>query len=250
MRKIVVTFCRRAAFLCLAAAVLNLHPATVLGVSAGASMPPSGELTTIGRVMVDGAPGVSGQTFFPGSTCVVTAGSRSILTLSNLSRLKLSAETTLKLDFSDDNTTGVLEGGRLAVFVPSGVAARFLTENATVVSDSRQPATFSVEIEPSGETTVSVEAGQVEMGIGNRTRLVGAGQILSTPDGLQPLPNPRQHLSKGKKVVAGLGIALLGAIIAIMFTKSRDRIDPIDFGGCAQSLSPTNEPPRPCRPQL
>ncbi|HYY57956.1 MAG TPA: hypothetical protein VE842_11535 [Pyrinomonadaceae bacterium] len=212
-------------------------------------MPPSGELTTLGRVMVDGAPGVSGQTFFPGSTCVVTAASRSILTLSNLSRLKLSAETTLKLDFTDDKVTGMIEGGQLAVFVPSGVAARFMTTDATVVSDSRQPATFSVEIGRGGETTVSVEAGQVEMNVGNRTQLVSAGQILSTPGGSQPLPTPRQQFSKGKKIAAGIGIALLGAVIAIMLTGSPDRIDRTDFGGCVISLSPTNEP-LTCRPQL
>lgn len=242
MRKIAVSFCRRTALFCLAVAVMNLHPAAVLGASSGTPVPAAGVLSVSGHVLVDGTPGLSGQTCFSGSTFVVAERSRSTLTLRNRGSVELSAETTLKLDFSDESATGALDGGRLRVFVPAGVAARFTTADATVHSDSGQPALFSVEIERGGATTVSVELGQVEMSAGKRTEVVSAGQFLSTNGGSQPLPSPR--FSGKQKVILGIGFGLLGAVAAIIFT--RKPAERLDFGGCVVTGSPGGDPDPDC----
>ncbi len=243
MRKIAVSFCRRTALLCLAVAVMNLHPAAVLGASSGTPVPAAGVLSVSGSVLVDGTPGLSGQTCFSGSTFVVAERSRSTLMLRNRGRVELSPETTLKLDFSDESATGALDAGRLRVFVPAGVAARFTTANAAVRSDSGQPALFSVEIERGGATTVSVELGQVEMSAGKRTEVVSAGQFLSTNGGSQPLPSPRQRFSGNQKVILGIGLGLLGAVIAIIFTRKPAELD---FGGCVVVPSPGGDPDPEC----
>src|ERR1044072_2790720 len=102
MRKILVSFSRWASILCLALAVINLHSAAALGSSVVVSVRPTGELILGGSVDVDGASAVSGQTIFPGSTFRSGANSPSMLNLHNHSRLEMSAETVLKLDFADD----------------------------------------------------------------------------------------------------------------------------------------------------
>jgi hypothetical protein len=241
MRKIAVSFGRRAAVLCLATAVVNLHLAAALGAPTGASVPPTAELGVRGRVLVDGTPGLSGQTCFSGSTFAVAARSGSTLALRNRARIELSAETTLKLDFSGDGLAGVLEGGRLRVFVPAGVAARFSTAGAVVRSDPSQPALFSLQAERGGGTVLSVDTGRAELSVGDQTRLVGAGQLLSTAGGSQPLPAAGLHLSGKQKVTLGVGFGLLGVVAAIIFTRKHAPPAPLDFGGCVIVLSPGAE---------
>ena len=239
MRKITVSFCRRAALFCLAAAVVNLQLAVVLGASTASSVPSAGVLGVSGRVLVDGTLGLWGETCFSGSTFAVAARSRSTLALRNRARVELSDETTLKLDFSDEGVAGALAGGRLRVFVPAGVAASFTTDGAVVRSDSSQPALFSVQVEQGRGTVLSVELGQVELRAGGRTMLVGAGQLLSTAGGSQPLPG--QRLSGGQKVTLGVGFGLLGVVAAIIFTRKHVPPTPLDFGGCIITLSPGAE---------
>ncbi len=243
MRKNAVSFCRRAALLCLAVAVMNLHTAAVFGATSGTPLPAAGELSVRGHVLVDGTPGLSGQTCFSGSTFVVASRSRSTLTLRNRGRVEMAAETTLKLDFSDESATGALDSGRLRAYVPAGVAARFVTAGPTVRSDSSQPALFSIETERGGATTVSVELGQLEMSAGGRTQVVGAGQILSISGGSQPLPSPQQRFSGNQKLIMGIGIGLLGAVIAVIFTRKAPELD---FGGCVVSGSPGGDPDPGC----
>ena len=62
---------------------MNLHAAAAPGASSAARVPPAAELSVGGHVTVDGAPGLSGQTCFSGSTFVVAARSRSVLALPN-----------------------------------------------------------------------------------------------------------------------------------------------------------------------
>ncbi|HJU53162.1 MAG TPA: hypothetical protein VJ715_01275 [Pyrinomonadaceae bacterium] len=229
---------------CLAVAVMNLHPAAVLGASSGTPVPAAGVLSVSGSVLVDGTPGLSGQTCFSGSTFAVAERSRSTLTLHNRGRVELSAETTLKLDFNDESATGTLDGGRLRVFVPTGVAARFTAADAAVRSDSGQPALFTIETERGGATTVSVELGQVEMSDGKRTEAISAGQLLSTNGGSQPLPSPRQSLSGKQIATLGIGFGLLGAVAAIIFT--RKPAERLDFGGCVIVPSGLTDPVPEC----
>jgi hypothetical protein len=244
MRKAIILFCRRASLLCLAAAVMNLHAAAAPGAFVAARVPPAAELSVSGRVMVDGSPGLSGQTCFSGSTFVVAARSRSALALLNRARIELSEETTLKLDFSGESVAGALEVGRLRVFVPAGVEARFTAAAAAFRSDPGQPALFSIQFGESGAPTVHVELGQVEMNVGGRTEAAGAGQFLSADSGARPLPAPGLSLSRGKKIGLAVGFGLLGTMLAMILTD--DHHLGVVHGGCVITLSPVDGPPPPC----
>jgi hypothetical protein len=232
MPKIFVSLLRRAAIFCFALAVFNLPSATVLGADERTETIPTGELTIAGGAHVDDVPAISGQTVFNGSTFRVAAASHSTITLGNHTRLELSAETILKLDFSKDQVAGVLKAGRVRVFAPAGVRARLITEDATTLTDSRQPSVFSVESGRDGGTTISVETGQVEMSEGNRRQLVCAGEFLSTAAvSSDTVVNARQHMSGGTKAGLALGIAGVIAIITLIFT-GRSKEESLSFGGC------------------
>lgn len=242
MRNIIVSLSRRAALFYLALAVFSLHTATVFCADAATKATPAGELSVAGVVYIDDAPAVSGQTFFPGNNFRVAAASRSTLMLGNHGRLELYEETAIKLDFSDIQMTGALEAGRLRVFAPAGVTARFVTADATLLADARQPAVFSVERE-SNRTTVSVETGRVEMSFDNRTQLVSEGQSLSTARVSETTAGGGQRLSGGTKAGLTLGIAGVIAIITLLFT-GRSNQETLNFGGCIPAsfgASPMNE---------
>jgi hypothetical protein len=242
MPKIIISINRRAAVLCLALAVLNLHVATVIGADAKTELPPAGEITLAGRVMVDDAPAISGQTLFSGSTIVVAPASHSTLSLGNHGRLELSAVTALKLDFSDHQVTVTLKAGRLRLFAPAGVKARLTSADTSVLADSRQPALFNVETGRNGETTVFVEEGQVEMNLRARTQLVTAGYSLSTSGDSPTLVKQRHHASslKGDGLLAGIGGML--STLSIMLARSGNQGRPaadLNFGGTVTVLSLT-----------
>jgi hypothetical protein len=245
MRKILVSFRRWAAILCLALAVINLHSATVLGSSIVASVPPTGELTLAGSVHVDGAPSVSGQTFFTGSTIAVAAASHSTLVLSSHGRLELSAETILKLDFTNDQIKGALKSGRLRIYAPAGVNARLMTEDATFAADSGQMAIFSVESVRDGGTTVSVEAGQVSISFGERRQLLNAGESLSTTVGSGSGSSGRPHLGSVKRNMLEFGLVGVLSIITLLLAGNGGGQEPLCFGGTIGGLSPVDNPPVP-----
>lgn len=240
MHRILVSFSRRAAFLCLALALLNLHPSTVLAADARTGVTPTGEITLSGGVHVDGAPAIPGQTLFPGSTFRVAAASHSTLALANHARLELSQETTLRLDFSDDQVTGVLKAGRLRVFVPAGVTARLMTADATVTADSPESAIFIVESGRGGGTTIMVEAGQVEMSEGIRLRVACEGQALSTAGVSETLARERLHFGGAKREVFLHSIVGVIAVIALILHRNRggDEENDLNFGGTVCGLSP------------
>ena len=251
MRKILISFGRRAAFLCLSLAVFNLHSATVLGSSVGASVPPAGELTLFGNVHVDGELCVSGQTFFPGSTIAVASASYSTLVLSNHSRVELSAETILKLDFTDDQIKGALKSGRVRVYAPAGVSARLMTEGATLAADPGQMAIFSIESVRDGGTTVSVEAGQVEISSGDHRQLLTAGGSFSTAGESGSVVSGRPHLGGVKRNVLEFGLVGALSMITLLFAgNGGDKAEELCFGGTVTiGLSSPSFPvvPVPCR---
>jgi hypothetical protein len=241
MQKTITSFSRRAAFLCLALMVFNLHTPTVLGADSKTEIPPAGELSLAGHVTVDEALAVSGQTFFSGSAINVGARSRSTLTLGNHARLELSAETALKLDFSNEQMSVTLKVGRVRLFSPVGVSARLMSAETSVLADSRQLALFVVETGRDGGTTVAVEAGKVEISFADRTQLVTAGQSLSTSRGSSTLSLVRQHPSgiKGDGLLSGIG-GMLSTLALVLARSGNEGKPPEDFsfGGTVTVASP------------
>ncbi len=236
---------RRFVALVAAAALLNLTGRAATASTPAAQPAPTGQVTTATGLTLDGSPAESGQTFFPGSVASAAARSRPALALGNLARVELSGGATLKLDFSATTLGGSLEAGGARVYAPPGVAASLTTADATVASDpAAGTALFGVQVSEEG-TTLSVQAGRVEMRAGGRTLAAGAGESLRAANGSAPAPPQGQNLSGRKKTGLFVGIAAALAAVILIVT-SREEEEEFDFGGCVITLSPTDGPPPPC----
>ncbi|HEX8650656.1 MAG TPA: hypothetical protein VF708_07430 [Pyrinomonadaceae bacterium] len=239
MRRIFISRSRRAAFLCLALSLLNLHSSSVLAADAKTSVPHAGDLTMAGAVHVDDAPAIPGQTIFTGSIFRVAAASRATLTLGNHTRLELSAETVLKLDFTESEAACALRAGRVRIMAPAGITARLMTKDAALRSDSGQPAIFSVESGSDGRTIIFVETGEVEMSVGDRAQSVSAGQTLSILGASATLTNGRQHLGAVKRNVLEFGlVGVLSVVTLLLAGNGGGEPDELTFGGTVCVLSP------------
>jgi hypothetical protein len=202
----------------LAAAALLCFPGRAAAAESAAAPAPSGQVTAADGLRVDGSPALAGQTLFPGSTFEADDGSRPALGLDNLARLELSGGASLRLDFSASGVAGLLGAGGARVYAPDGVAASLTTADASVASDAGAgPALFSVLVSEAG-TTLSVQAGRVEMSAGGRALTAEAGQTLSAAHGSAPAPAPapRQGNNLSGRKKAGLVLGIAGALAAVL----------------------------------
>jgi ferric-dicitrate binding protein FerR (iron transport regulator) len=207
---------------------------------------PSGQVTAAAGLTLDGSPAVSGQTFFPGSSLNTAERSRPALSLGNLARLELSGGTALRLDFSASSVSGSLDAGGARVYAPPGVAASLTTADASVASDtSAGPALFGVEVSEDG-TTLSVQAGRVEMRAGGRALAATAGQSLRAANGSAPAPPQGQSLSGKRKTGLFVGIAAALAAVILVIAGRDDEVKDDFGGGCFLIISPTDGGPPPC----
>ena len=234
---------RRGVALTTAAALLNL----AVGASAAppaAAPAPSGQVIVAAGLTLDGSPAAPGQTVFSGSNVGTSEQSRPALALGNLARLELSGGTSLRLDFSASSVGGSLEAGGARVYAPRGVAASLATADAVVVSKADDgPALFSVQVSEDG-TTLSVQAGLLEMRAGGRSLTAAAGQTLRAAHGSAPAQG--HNLSSKKKTGLFVGVAAALAAVILVVTGREDEEEELDFGGCVITLSPTDGPPPPC----
>ncbi|MFL6253434.1 MAG: hypothetical protein ACJ74T_00275 [Pyrinomonadaceae bacterium] len=217
---------RRAFALLAAAALLNAAGPARAAESARESAP-SGQVALAMGLTVDGLPAVAGQTLFSGSSFDTVENSRSALDLGNRARLELSGGTTLRLDFSDESVGGLLGAGGARLSIPRSVAASLQTADASVVSDPGNPSLFTLQVSAEG-TTLSVQAGRVEMRAGGAARTAGAGESLRAAQGSQPTPPQGNSLSGKKRDGLFVGIAAAVATVVLILA-GRDSGD--DFGG-------------------
>jgi ferric-dicitrate binding protein FerR (iron transport regulator) len=198
-----------------------------------------GVLKLSGVVTVDDVRAVSGQTIFSGNNIVTGNKSSSILELGSLSRLTLSEQTELALDFSATSISGWLRQGEIRVFLPSARALSIATPDGVVVTDSSQPAVFSVQLEADA-TRVSVDTGRVELRAGNNGRVLASGETFSIARDSLAVPAPPQNLGKSQKVgiIAGIGAGLAAILIAIIGEEPRETDE---FGGCVIVPSGSND---------
>lgn len=242
---------RRFVALLAAAALLNLagRGAAAAPPTAAARPAPTGQVTAARGLTLDGSPAVVGQTFFSGSLVGAAERTRPTLALGNLARLELSGGTSLRLDFSDAALGGSLEAGEARVYAPRGVAASMTTADASVASDAEAgPALFTVEVSEDG-TTLSVQAGRVEMRAGGRALAAGAGQSLRAARGSAPEPAPPQgqNLSGKKRTGIVVGIAAaLAAIIIIIAGQDDDEPPPPEIPCPVPGVSPNFPIPPGC----
>jgi ferric-dicitrate binding protein FerR (iron transport regulator) len=226
---------RRLLALSLAMAVLNLST-TLAFASPPKPLVALGSLQVSGIVTVNDLRAVSGDTILSGSHIVTSSKSNSILDLRNLTRLIMSEQTELALDFSAPSISGSLRRGELRSFIPVARTASIATPDGVIATDSSQPAVFSVQVE-AGSTRVSVETGRIELRSGSNSRVLRAGETFSTACDSWGVPIPQQSLSKNEKlgILAGVGAGIALLLVAITVGK---REEPPDFGGCVIILSP------------
>lgn len=207
----------RRAFALLAAAALVGATAPARAAETARRPAPTGQIALAGELKVDGLPAVAGQTVFPGSSFDTAERARAQLQLANRARLELSGGAALRLDFDDAGLGGALGAGGARVTVPRGVAASLTTADASVVSDAGDPALFTLRVSAEG-TTLTVQAGRVEMRAGGAARTAGAGESLRAARGSGPAPPQGNGLSGGKRVglFAGIAAAVAAVILVIV----------------------------------
>ncbi len=135
---------------------------------------PSGQLTTTGKVKVDGHDVGNGFTVTTGSTTTTAKGSSAVVSLGKLGRVEVFPSSSVNLDFDNGGIKVKLEAGRVRVSSGSGTSASVSTRDGEVVADSSAENTFTVDTE-CGNTVVSTQTGKVELRAGGTVKQIAAG---------------------------------------------------------------------------
>jgi hypothetical protein len=224
------TWSRKFVAASVAAAVLTVYSMFTLA-TPGAR---SGALSVIGEVTVNGQKAISGGTIFSDSVIVTAKDSSATVSLGKLGRIDLSANSSLKLSFTDNSIMGLLDSGRARVSTAVGVSVNLATKNGAVVVDGSKATSFSVNTE-NGNTFVSTEAGIAELRSGTTVKQIAAGEsgVAGTP---QAKKDDEDHgLSGG--ALAALLLATGGAVAAIIWATTHKQ--DLSFGGTVNVISPT-----------
>lgn len=217
---------RRLLALSLTLVILNLPAAFASAGPAEAF----GTLKVRGDVTVNEVPALSGQTILSRSHIVTVRSSDSVLELGNFTRLTLSEQTELALEFTAASISGSLGQGEVHAFIPAARTMSITTADGVVATDSAQAAVFSVRAEANG-TRISVETGRVELRSGNNRRVLAAGETFSTNHDSFAVLTPHQDLSHNQRlgIFAGIGTGLAILLTAITLGRSNETET---FGGC------------------
>jgi hypothetical protein len=202
--------------------------------SPGAKMP-SGELSILGDVTVNGQKVISGGTFFSDSSIATASQSSATVNISKLGRVQLAPNSSLRLNFTDNSINGLLETGSADVATLAGVTVNLTTKDSAVVVDGSQATSFTVSVERTG-TALTTQAGLAELRSGGAVKKVGAGENAAAGMPIpQGSPSGDEGLSGGK--LAALLLAVGGAVAAIIIAATHD--NDINLGGTVVVVSPT-----------
>ena len=159
----------------------------------------TGEITITGQVSVNGQTAVSNSTVVSGSTIVTGSNSSATVSLGKNGRVELLSDTTLTLKFTDNSIVGMLSAGKVRVSNAAGIGTTFTTKTATVIADTGQANTFTVDVgcgndEKCSQTFVETMSGLVMLRSGNTDKQVAAGTdaVAGNPSqtGCQPCARP------------------------------------------------------------
>ena len=240
---------RKSTSLMLAMAILCVYSMVALA----APKDVTGEITVNGSVSVNGQTAVSNSTIVSGSTIVTAANSSAIINLGKNGRIEVLDESSLTLKFTENSITGMLSTGKVRVSNAAGIGTTFTTANSTVIADSGQANSFSIDVgcgdgAKCAQTFVETVSGLVTLRNGSTDKQVAAGTdaTVGNPSQqgckpcLRPNPNP------GVFPVAGIGSGALTALLlavaagvaaAIYFGTRGDAFDDIG-GGPVRDVSP------------
>jgi len=219
----------------LAIAVWSVYSMVVLA-APGAKA--SGELSVSGQVMVDGQKVFSGGTVFSDSTITTAEQSSASVNISKLGHVQLAPNSSLRISFTDNNLTALLETGSATVSTLAGITVNLTTKDGSVVVDGKQPTSFTVTASR-GRTSLSTQSGVAELRSGNSVKQVAAGSSATagtpTPEDCPRGDCPDTGLSGG--ALAALLLAVGGAIAAIIWATTHN--NDLNFNGSVTVVSPT-----------
>ena len=112
------TFGRKA--LGLAATLLLLSSSLAY---AGETQEPIGQLTIVGKVLVNGQPATSGDVLASGGTIQTAKGSSAVVSLGKLGRVEVLGDTKMELRFGETSVEAMLDSGRVRLSSSTGVTA-------------------------------------------------------------------------------------------------------------------------------
>jgi hypothetical protein len=213
----------------------------------------TGEITINGSVMVNGQQAVSSSTIVSGSTIVTAANSSAIINLGKNGRVEVLDDSSLTLKFTENSITGMLSTGKVRVSNAAGIGTTFTTANSTVIADTSQANSFSIDVgcgdgAKCAQTFVETVSGLVTLRSGSTDKQVAAGTDASignpSQEGCKPClrPNPNPGVFPVSGISSGALAALLIAVAAgvgaaIFFGTRGDAFDDIG-GGPVKNPSP------------
>lgn len=173
------------------------------------------EISVVGQVSVNGAAAVSGSTIVSGSVITTGEGSSATVNLGKAGRVEVLPNSSLTLNFSAAEITAVMTSGKARVMNSAGIATTIATKDATVIADSSQSNSFSVEIECS-HTHVDTVAGLVTMRTGTSDKQVAAGISSVAGNASQTGCQPCYRPDATPLPVASIGSLPIAAILALV----------------------------------
>jgi ferric-dicitrate binding protein FerR (iron transport regulator) len=226
------TWSRKFIAVCVAVAVLSVYSMVVLA-APGAKA--SGELSVSGQVTVNGQKVISGGTLFSDSTISTADQSSASVSIGKLGRVELSANSNLRLTFSDNSINAMLETGSAHVSTLAGVSVNLTTKDGTVVVDGSKATSFTVNASR-GRTSISTEAGLAQLRSGSTVKQIAAGE-----SAMAGTPNPQDKDADDEGMSGGaLAVLLLavgGAVAAVIYATTHN--NDLNFDGSVTVVSPT-----------
>ncbi|HVF49824.1 MAG TPA: hypothetical protein VNA19_07050 [Pyrinomonadaceae bacterium] len=217
---------------CLVVALVSTYSMVGLAApSAVAPQSPSGELLVTGQVSVNGQNAVTGLTIFTDSTVTTARGSSAVVSLGKLGRVEVLPESSVKLTFTDNTLTGMLDAGRVRFSTPAGINSSVMTRDGSAVADTGQQNVYLVDF-VCEYTVVSTQTGSVELRGGNVSKSVPAGRQDSigtpAPDSTCAAANRVMRgdeagdLSSNRVVAVLVGLGAVIAAIALVVSQGGD----------------------------
>jgi len=227
------TWSRKPIAACVAVAILSLYSMVVL--ASPAAKAPSGELSVSGVVTVNGENALAGGTVFSDSLITTAEKSSATVNISKLGRVEMSAKSGLRLSFTENSITGLLENGSANLSTLAGVAVSITTKDGVVTVDGSQPTTFTVKV-VKGITSLTTTSGVAQLRVDGAVKQIAAGETATagTPTPDDTPGEDDDDLSTGETfVLVAVGA---GAIAAIIYAAMHG--NDANFGGTAIVISP------------
>jgi hypothetical protein len=199
-------------------AVMSLYSTVSLAASGDTAV-----ITTTGNVTINGQPAVSNSTIGSDSTVTTGENSTALISMGSNGKVELMPNSSITLKFSDNSFVAMLASGKIRIMNSAGISSTVTTKSATVVGDTGQANSFTVDVGCGDITTCSatfVETmnGLVTLRSGNSVKQVAAGADASAGNtsqtGCKPCFRPGSAPATPTLGLSGGAIAAILAAVA------------------------------------